>query len=98
MSTIKSFDLHVITKDATHQFTGIDREEYKCLLEFFEKKKLNVRKTEEQIRSDAVAMEDEDEDDQSDYAEESEEDESFHGSGQESPSDDDELDEDEDDD
>ena len=47
MSTIKSFDLHVITKDATHQFTNIDREEYKCLLEFFEKKKLNVRKTEE---------------------------------------------------
>jgi structure-specific recognition protein 1 len=57
VSSVKSFDMHVVTRDNTHQFTGIDRAEYQKLYTFFEKKKLTLRKIEEVDKYEAPNLE-----------------------------------------
>ncbi|CAG9329933.1 unnamed protein product [Blepharisma stoltei] len=48
MSTNRSFDLNVTTKTGSFQFTGVDRQEYKNLFSFLEKKKIPIRNLEEE--------------------------------------------------
>lgn len=70
MATNRSFDLNVCTKSGNFQFTGVDREEYQIMLEFLQKKKIQVRNVEEEPKeadsSDDNMDVDEEEDDEDD--------------------------------
>ena len=48
ISTNRSFDLNICTRSGNFQFTGVDREEYQIILDFLQKKKINVRNVEEE--------------------------------------------------
>lgn len=67
ITTNRSFDINVVTKSGNFQFTGIDREEYNILLDFLIKKKIQVRKNEEEAKEaesseDQIGIEEEEED------------------------------------
>lgn len=70
ISTNRSFDINVVTKNGNFQFTGIDREEYNILLAFLTKKQIQVRNTEEEAKeaesSDDQMEVDDDSDDSDD--------------------------------
>jgi structure-specific recognition protein 1 len=63
---VRSFDLHVITRDSTYQFTSIDRDEYTALHSFLDKKRITIKNLEETDKFDPGEVEDDDEDFHSD--------------------------------
>lgn len=69
ITTNRSFDISLCTKNGNFQFTGIDREEYSVLVEFLNKKKIAVRNIEEENKDkesdDHMELDDEDEEDDS---------------------------------
>jgi structure-specific recognition protein 1 len=68
ITTNRSFDISIASKNGNFQFTGIDREEYGFLVEFLNKKKIPVRNNEEEAKdkeSDEHMELDDDEDDDS---------------------------------
>eukprot|EP00361_Fabrea_salina_P003697 CAMPEP_0202425934 /NCGR_PEP_ID=MMETSP1345-20130828/410_1 /ASSEMBLY_ACC=CAM_ASM_000843 /TAXON_ID=342563 /ORGANISM="Fabrea Fabrea salina" /LENGTH=328 /DNA_ID=CAMNT_0049036231 /DNA_START=61 /DNA_END=1047 /DNA_ORIENTATION=- len=74
-STIRSFDLNVMTKNGNFTFTGVDRQEYQVLFEFLEKKKIPIRNLEDEeemvkmpLSSDENMELDEDEKDDESFA------------------------------
>lgn len=69
VTTNRTFDLNIYSKSGTFQFTGVEREEYSGLLEFLVKKKISIRKTEEEVK------EKEDSEDQMDLDDEDDEEE-----------------------
>ena len=76
---VRSFDLHVTTRDTVYQFTSIDRDEYQVLYSFLDKKRITIRNLEETEKFDPGEGEDDDEGDEDDFAVEDEsEDEVSH--------------------
>lgn len=73
-TTNRTFDLNIYSKTGTFQFTGVEREEFPGLQDFLVKKKISIRKTEEEVK------EKEDLDDHMDLDDDDEEDESFNES------------------
>jgi structure-specific recognition protein 1 len=74
VSTNRSFDLNIATKGSNnHQFTGLDRQEYKPLFQFLEKKKIPIRNIEEEeyerekrnMISEAMELEEDESEDES---------------------------------
>ena len=75
VSTNRSFDLNICTKNGNFQFTGVDREEYQIFLEFLQKKKITVRNVEEEAKEAESSDENMEVDD-----EDSSDDDSFNAS------------------
>jgi len=57
LATNRYFDLRITTEAVSYQFTGIDRQEYKTLVAFLEKKKLNISNLKEEDREQESAGE-----------------------------------------
>ena len=70
LSANRYFDLRISVEGASYQFTGIDRQEYKPLMIFLEKKKLNISNLRDEDRereSGAEEVEEEDEEEDEDF-------------------------------
>jgi hypothetical protein len=66
LATNRYFDLRISTESVSYQFTGIDRQEYKTLVAFLEKKKLNISNLREEERERESPGEEDEEMEESD--------------------------------